>query len=154
MEESQFISIEHDIDDIIKTCKLFRFQLELSHINDSNKETQLRKIISDLDNVCIKKDETLQLKTIITSFSDKVYNQSWNKLKSFHKEDRLTKYIDSKYEKHKDKSTILKLVINGLNEGLFNKTASVEYDAKTAKIISIPILNESEGSFSLKKKLK
>jgi hypothetical protein len=156
MEEAQFISIDHDIDEIIKTCKLFRFQLELSQKSNSDKESQLRKIISDLEVTAIKTDESPQLRNILSSFSDRVYNQPWNKLKPIHKEDRLKKYVELKYETNKEKNNILKIIMDGLNEGIFNKVNSVEYDVKTAKITNIPILveNENNSSFTLKKKLK
>jgi hypothetical protein len=144
-------TIDQEIDNIIKESKKFRFQLELSQTTDADKKLLLNQIIDSLDKKNNENNSDTS-KNILQKFSDKVYSQSWSKLKSIHKEDRLKKFVN---EKHNNNEKLLKFLIEHLENGHFNKKNTINYDSISASIVSIPNLQESsKDNFSFSKSKK
>jgi hypothetical protein len=148
MEEQNNLNIDHDVDNIIKEAKKFRFQIELSQTNNSEKKEIIQKIINNIENIQEANDPNKN-KNILSDFTNNVYHQPWTKLKVFHKEDRINKFVDDKFKNDPNKDEILQLLIDKCKDGYLNKKEVVNYDTVTGKIIEIPLLKIVEGKYEL-----
>ena len=145
MEDNAVTNIEQDIDGIIKESKKFRFQLELSQTTDLKKKELLEKIIKNMESYQLNTHPD-KFKNIIQEFNNKVYFQSWAKLKLLHKQDRIKIYVEEKFKDEQKliKDQILKLLLEKCEAGYLNKKENVEYDSLKGKIINIIGLIKNE----------
>jgi hypothetical protein len=123
------------IDDIRRDLQLAKYNNLLQVVNDSNK-----KIINELIDEKYNNKKPITHNSInpfnndIIKLSDNIYKTEWNKLKIFHKKNRIEKYINNLNISESEKKKLnLKY-----NNCLKNKTKIiVEYDSNIGEIISI-----------------
>lgn len=131
-------SVQNEIDSIIKSNILCRFGLELTNTQDSERKKQITQILSNYNN--IKNDDELIKEKREKMFEDidkNVYKQKWSKLQSFHKETKLTEYVNATYNNHPNKEKILNFLLNELKNEKFKNEKIINYDPKNSKITNI-----------------
>lgn len=141
-------TIKQNIDNMIRTNMLYRFNCELQVSEDKDRRQVITHIIEKInnninENICVKDKRERMFKQIDID----VYKQKWSRLQQFHKENRINKYIDSKYTNHKDKEILRKKLLENLNNNIYKTEKFVKYDIKNACIIDIINYIEKDGEF-------
>lgn len=146
MTDHEFVNIENELESIINDSKIFRFQLELTQVNDDNKKILLEKIIKKINTSTLEvNNDSSKFKNLITEFANKVYLQPWLKLKSMHHEDRLKKFVEEKFKDEQKKSDLINLLLENNKSGYFKKKDSVVYNSVNGTIIEIPNLKKDDN---------
>lgn len=126
---------------------------ELPEMEDKdNKIGELNEIMDNLkkninDN---KKDFRDKMFEEIDKYT---FKKPWNRLPTFHKKDRITKYINSTYGEGKFQREVMLALLKYIDEGQLNTKAAIEYDHKNEQILSIPALkiDIDEKTYAIKK---
>lgn len=85
-----------------------------------------------------------------SKIDNNIYKKLWAKLPPFHKCIKIKEYIDDTYGTGKMQTEIIEQLSKLVHNGELTKKQHIVYDPNDEKILSIPILIVSDGSYNLK----
>lgn len=155
------MNITNELDDLVKSFNLYRFQNELNFYKSQNDSSQkyssqinlLTSIINNLNNTKEVKDNSKsKIQNMFNEIDQMVYKKEWKKLPNFHKNIKIKEYLLEQYNDIKKDE--LKYIENMLADAVENKKLNndeyVNYNQNLSKITNISILKKNaEGKLVL-----
>lgn len=145
-------SIYNEIESLVKSNIIFRFGLELSNTQDSQRKKDIQNILQRYETKREEENIKEKREKMFEQIDKEVFKQKWTKLSDFHKEIKIKEYVEEKYNSHKNKNLLLNLLIETLKEGKLKTEKFIKYDSKNSKIAEINNLLEEEDSFKFENK--
>ena len=89
-------NISEQINDLIKSNKLYSFGLELNNTDNLERKNKLVEIMKIYENKSIenKRDD------FFDKLDKQIYKQKWTKLQNFHKIIKIKEYVNENYDQH------------------------------------------------------
>lgn len=137
----------HQIDTIIKSNKMYRFEAELNDTENEERKELLKRLVDESNAQKNKKqisEETI--KKHIQMLKDSQYQKKWQFLNAIQKESRINEYLTSIGLIDEN---IKQRLLRYLKMGVL-KTKHIEYDVMKGSIENITILKSAgDGVFTL-----
>lgn len=145
-------TISTEIENVIKQNKLSRLKLELLDLKKDEfpeRVLELQNIINFLDPPTDNNARS-KLNNIFTKIDAVHLHKIWSKLPDNYKEQKLIEYANLEYTDKIKNKEVIKILLDGLNDGKLKTAKQVIYDSKEAKITNILALVDSDEKISLK----
>lgn len=130
-------TVDNQIDEIIRECKIYRFASELQFTKDDIRKNDIKDILNTLQRSSNNEDSARdKLNKIYDNIDKTALLKKWTKLTLSQKQDRIKDFVKRTYKN--DKNETEKKLLDMLNNGKL-KMGWVDYNNKEGYIIAINI---------------
>jgi len=134
------LSVDTQIDELIRENKIHRFAYEFEHTENEERKNDIRKILNLLQGTKEQEREEVaknKLSKIYDNIDKFSLKRKWSKLSISQKQDRIKEYLELSIKDEKVRQGVKDKLFTMLDGGKLKNSKLVDYDVENGKIKSI-----------------